>query len=186
MAETWRYRGQEIGSEQIVFLREFIRTHPNSSRWKLSRQLCEALGWKQANRAGVGDLFMSLIHTCELNGANPFDYLTELLRHAEELKRNPSEWMPWNYRETLARLATPAAAQYDGLSWPKRIVFGQACVTLQNGRQTGLSKGKIRQRCWPAVALQVREVNSGARWRGPAEATGSRSSTGERSVTSEP
>ena len=51
MAETWRYRGQEIGSEQIVFLREFIRTHPDSSRWKLSRQLCEALGWKQANGA---------------------------------------------------------------------------------------------------------------------------------------
>src|SRR5436190_10283722 len=51
MAETWRYRGQEIGSEQIVFLREFIRTHPASSRWKLSRQLCEALGWKQANGA---------------------------------------------------------------------------------------------------------------------------------------
>jgi transposase len=62
------------------------------------------------NGAGVGDLFMSLIHTCELNGANPFDYLTELLRHAEELKHRPSEWMPWNYRETLARLATPAAA----------------------------------------------------------------------------
>lgn len=51
MAETWRYRGQEIGSEQILFLREFIRTHPTSSRWKLSRQLCEALGWKQANGA---------------------------------------------------------------------------------------------------------------------------------------
>src|SRR5207247_708727 len=51
MPETWRYRGQEIGSEQIVFLREFVRTHPTSSRWKLSRQLCEALGWKQANGA---------------------------------------------------------------------------------------------------------------------------------------
>jgi hypothetical protein len=51
MAETWRYRGQEIGSEQLVFLREFIEAHPTSSRWKLSRQLCEALGWKQANGA---------------------------------------------------------------------------------------------------------------------------------------
>jgi hypothetical protein len=51
MGETWRYRGQEIGSEQIAFLREFIRTHAASSRWKLSRQLCEALGWKQANGA---------------------------------------------------------------------------------------------------------------------------------------
>ena len=53
---------------------------------------------------------MSLIHTCELNGANPFDYLTELQRHGEQLKRSPSEWMPWNYLETLARLATSAAA----------------------------------------------------------------------------
>ncbi len=51
MAATWRYRGQEIGSEQLAFLREFIRAHPTSSRWKLSRQLCEALGWKQANGA---------------------------------------------------------------------------------------------------------------------------------------
>ena len=69
-----------------------------------------ALFYKTVNGAAVGDLFMSLIHTCELNGANPFDYLTELQRHAEELKGNPAEWMPWNYRETLARLATPAAA----------------------------------------------------------------------------
>jgi hypothetical protein len=69
-----------------------------------------ALFYKTLNGAGVGDLFMSLIHTCELNGANPFDYLTELQRHAEELKLRPSEWMPWNYRETLAGLATPTAA----------------------------------------------------------------------------
>src|ERR1041385_7063629 len=51
MAEVWRYRGQEIVSEQLAFLREFIRTHATSSRWKLSRQLCEVLGWKQANGA---------------------------------------------------------------------------------------------------------------------------------------
>lgn len=69
-----------------------------------------ALFYKTLNGAGVGDLFMSLIHTCELNGANPFDYLTELQRHAAELKQKPAEWMPWNYRETLATLTTPAAA----------------------------------------------------------------------------
>jgi len=51
MSETWRYRGQTINREQIAFLREFIAAHPNSSRWKLSRELCEALGWKQANGA---------------------------------------------------------------------------------------------------------------------------------------
>ena len=31
-------------------------------------------------------------------------------QQAPKLKRNPSEWMPWNYRDTLARLARPAAA----------------------------------------------------------------------------
>jgi hypothetical protein len=41
----------------------------------------------------MGELFMSLIHTCELNQANPFDYLTELLRHAVELA-HPEGWMP--------------------------------------------------------------------------------------------
>jgi transposase len=69
-----------------------------------------ALFYRTENGALVGDLFMSLIHTCELNGVNPFDYLTALLRHVEELKQNPSAWMPWNYRDTLAKLKTPAAA----------------------------------------------------------------------------
>jgi hypothetical protein len=62
-----------------------------------------ALFYKTANGAEVGDLFMSLIHTCELCGTNPFDYLIELQRHAQELQAGPAEWMPWNYRETLAR-----------------------------------------------------------------------------------
>jgi hypothetical protein len=31
-------------------------------------------------------------------------------KHSEELKRSQAEWMRWNYRETLARLATQAAA----------------------------------------------------------------------------
>ena len=68
-----------------------------------------SLFYKTRKGAQRGDLFMSLMHTCELNGANAFDYLTELQRHAEDLKQNPSEWMPWNYRETLAQLASAAA-----------------------------------------------------------------------------
>ena len=55
--------------------------------------------------AAVGDLFMSLIHTCALAGANAFDYLTALERHVDALKAPPSAWMPWNYRDTLITLA---------------------------------------------------------------------------------
>jgi hypothetical protein len=62
-----------------------------------------ALFYRTLNGAQVGDLFMTLIHTCELNGANSFDYLVELQRHAAELAAKPWEWMPWNYRDTLAR-----------------------------------------------------------------------------------
>jgi len=53
----------------------------------------------------LGDLFMSLIHTCRLNDANPFDYLTTLQRHARAVKTNPGQWLPWNYLQTLASLA---------------------------------------------------------------------------------
>jgi transposase len=64
-----------------------------------------ALFYKTMNGARVGDLFMSLIHTCELNRVNPFDYLTELLRHPAEAAVRPAEWMPWNYRPDAAGMA---------------------------------------------------------------------------------
>ena len=46
-------------------------------------------------------MFTSLIHTTELADANPFDYLTELQKHAKEAAGNPALWMPWNYSEML-------------------------------------------------------------------------------------
>jgi transposase len=63
-----------------------------------------ALFYRTLHGAEAGDLFMSLIHTCELAGANPFDYLAELQKHPADLASNPSAWMPWNYSETLARM----------------------------------------------------------------------------------
>jgi hypothetical protein len=76
-----------------------------------------ALFYKTMNGARAGDLFMSLIHTCELNRVNPFDYLTGLLRHPAEVAVHPADWMPWNYRRDTA-----AAAYYDGpVVWPKAL-----------------------------------------------------------------
>jgi len=69
-----------------------------------------ALFYRTLHGSEVGDLFMSLIHTCELNEANPFDYLAELQRHTRELDTNPSEWMPWTTARRLVRLAPLAAA----------------------------------------------------------------------------
>jgi transposase len=67
-----------------------------------------ALFYKTLNGAHVGDMFMSLIHTCQLNDANPFEYLTELQRHAADVAARPENWMPWDYRDTLAGRGTPA------------------------------------------------------------------------------
>ena len=64
-----------------------------------------ALFYKTENGARVGDLFMSLIHTAELCSVDPFAYLTDLQLHHREMSQTPAEWMPWNWRETLARLA---------------------------------------------------------------------------------
>ena len=65
-----------------------------------------ALFYKTQNGARVGDLFMSLIFTCQLNEANPFDYLTQLQRHADRLAARPEVWMPWNYRAALTQART--------------------------------------------------------------------------------
>lgn len=62
-----------------------------------------ALFYKTQNGARVGDIFMSLIHTAELNGANTFEYLVALQRHADQVAENPGEWMPWNFTEALDR-----------------------------------------------------------------------------------
>ena len=69
-----------------------------------------ALFFKTQNGAHVGDVFMSLIHTCQLAGANPFDYLTELQKHAVDLAEQPQQWMPWNYRQQLEAASVPPHA----------------------------------------------------------------------------
>lgn len=70
-----------------------------------------SLFFKTLRGAAVADLFMSLIYTCRLNAQNPFEYLVALLRHPAEVKAQPADWMPWTYRETLARLtAAPVHA----------------------------------------------------------------------------
>ena len=68
-----------------------------------------SLFYRSLDGARVGDLFMSLIHTTELCGADPLDYLVALLTHAEQVAKAPGTWMPWNYQATRAKLIDEAA-----------------------------------------------------------------------------
>lgn len=58
--------------------------------------------YKNLKGAEVGDIFMSLIHTCWLCKVNPFEYLIALQNHAQEVIAQAARWLPWNYREQLA------------------------------------------------------------------------------------
>lgn len=77
-----------------------------------------ALFYQTQRGADVGDLYMSLIFTCDLNDVSPFDYLTELQRHADEVKAAPDSWLPWNYRTHLTNARagpeTEASSQATG------------------------------------------------------------------------
>ncbi len=66
-----------------------------------------SLFYKTIKGARIGDFFMSVIHTCRLCGANPFDYLTTLRRHARQIALAPSAWMPWNYQAAAAAASLP-------------------------------------------------------------------------------
>lgn len=61
-----------------------------------------ALFYKTANGATVGDLYMALIHTCELNGIDPYGYMVALQEHAVEAAAKPEAWLPWNYSIALS------------------------------------------------------------------------------------
>lgn len=79
----------------------------NICEQSLKRSICHrknSLFYKTEHGAYIGDMFMSLIHTCRLNGENPFDYLTEMQRHSSDVFKNPSKWMPWNYKDRLEKL----------------------------------------------------------------------------------
>ena len=92
--------------ELTLFLRE-----PGAP---LDNNLCEAslkraimhrknsLFYRSATGARAGDTFMSLIHSAELNGVEPFEYLIELLKHAEAVDQDPARWMPWSYQAATA------------------------------------------------------------------------------------
>jgi transposase len=84
-----------------------------SARWVivkvgLKKAICHrknSLFYKTLTGAHVGDAFMSLIHTAELSEVDPFDYLVAVQRHHDEVAERPGDWLPWTYKDTLARLA---------------------------------------------------------------------------------
>jgi hypothetical protein len=51
MEEQITYRGRTISPEEITFISDLIGQHPQASRWRLSKLLCEAWDWRHPNGA---------------------------------------------------------------------------------------------------------------------------------------
>lgn len=57
---------------------------------------------KTCHGALIAGILMSVIQTCRLNDVNPVDYLTACQENKSAVFKNPSDWLPWKYKETLA------------------------------------------------------------------------------------
>ncbi len=66
-----------------------------------------SLSYRTLHGAYIGDLFMSLIHTCRLSKVNPLHYLVALKQHSREVSKNPPAWLPWNYESAMALSRPP-------------------------------------------------------------------------------
>ncbi|MEA3348541.1 MAG: IS66 family transposase, partial [Pseudomonadota bacterium] len=87
----------------------------------LKKSICHrknSLFYKTEHGAYIGDMFMSLIHTCSLNGENPFDYITELQKHSADVFKCPSNWLPWNYKDRLKDLIAAQQPNLKSVSNP--------------------------------------------------------------------
>jgi transposase len=69
-----------------------------------------SLFYKSLRGANVGDLYMSLIFTAEMNGENSFEYLLALFENENHVAKTPSAWLPWAFRATLAARPAPQRA----------------------------------------------------------------------------
>jgi hypothetical protein len=119
MSEGWRYRGREIGSDEVAFIQRLIAEHPRASRRELSQKLCEAWHWQQANGAPRDMVSRGLLLMLDRAGA---------------IQLPPVRYTPPN---PLARRTKPAAVLIDStpiqgpLSQLQPIEFQQARRTAE-------------------------------------------------------
>src|SRR5438094_6334177 len=105
MASEWRYRGRVVTTDDVTSIRRLIAENPGASRRRLSRELCEAWQWKQANGA---------LRDMVCRG------LLLLLHRAGEIELPPVRRM---VRNRIAERARPARVGME--EYPRRESLGE-------------------------------------------------------------
>jgi transposase len=62
-----------------------------------------SLFFKNDHGAAVGNIIMSLIESCRINGLDPWSYLVSMRRNAAAVRKNPEMFLPWNYAKSAAQ-----------------------------------------------------------------------------------
>lgn len=105
----------------------------------------------------VGGQFMTLILTAELNGANPFDYLTQQQRHAEEVAGAPANWSPWKSDLLFHRLSVRPICFIKVLKRGFSRMLSRSGATLQYNTKTDLFSNSIST---PSIAFASSPINA--------------------------
>ncbi len=117
MQTTLSYRHREISEDDLDFIRQLIADHPGVSRRGLSKQLCEAWNWVQANGALRDMVCRGMM----------------LMLHREGLIELPP--VRWVVRNPLADRRQPALMSVD--ETPLQTSFGElGPVELRQVRRT--------------------------------------------------
>jgi hypothetical protein len=104
----YRYRGRAIGEAEIAFLRELTASHPELSRRALSRRVCEAWQWKQANGAAREMVCRSLMLELHRAGHIELPPIRRTVRNPLAEREKPEPVVPDNraVRGPLRELGT--------------------------------------------------------------------------------
>jgi hypothetical protein len=61
-----------------------------------------SLFYKNEHGAAIGEILLSLIETCRLNGISAWNYLVRIVRNKSEVRRNPPQFLLWTYKRDEA------------------------------------------------------------------------------------
>lgn len=96
VTECHRHRGRAISGADIAFLRQFIAGHPEMSRYALSRSICEAWQWKQANGALRDMVCRGLLLSLERSGQIELPPVRRTIRNPLTERKRPEPVVPDN------------------------------------------------------------------------------------------
>lgn len=66
--------------------------------------------YKTLKGARIGDIMMSIMHTCQGTNVNMVEYLVACYDNREAVAKDPTAWFPWNYEQALHERAEPLKA----------------------------------------------------------------------------